>query len=486
MLKPMLDEFPEEERDALCKPILAIMQYTLSLHSQSVLMTPREMQMILQLALDNSPAMSPKERIEVVKYFAYKLTEQFIPSFNLPEFYEKFKVAAPFKKIPEIALNLTPKNFEIAEMIESFLSLRESGKTAALGGAVIEGEPGIGKTELIIQLLQAHKFSEKKYTDDKPEASPQSYYYLRASLPPKQKELMLIKAFHEGAIVVYDEINASSSFEELLNRLLMGKGPDGKPAENKGFMLLATQNPATMAGRSKASEALQHRLYYVKQESYSEKESIEILESLGLNTEIATELTSQYFAKKAKDKKLCFRDLINKAKEEIKAIAAMRDVNKTPPQIIISPPDVDTSDEVDIPELPASSMTGKPKVQAPVPDDDRSHVVEIGSSTMTAGEHKESQQSFLTAAQIAKIDKMISQLQKEREYKFFSMNKSRKQAKIDALTELKNPPDNIGSLAGLINYVKGKYPEVTKGIISHRTRDFFDELESSKNDKRQP
>src|SRR5690606_16014639 len=92
----------------------------------------------------------------------------------------------------------------------------------------------------------------------------QKVYKISPTTPFAEKETLLRKAFAEGAIVVADEINTSLWPNKLLNNFLMGVDENNAPATQPGFMLLATQNPPSIAGRIEEDPALRQRLYKFK------------------------------------------------------------------------------------------------------------------------------------------------------------------------------------------------------------------------------
>ena len=108
-------------------------------------------------------------------------------------------------------------------------------------------------------------------------------------MPLQQQTLLLMKAFHEGAVVIADEINTQGMKEKLLNSLLMGKDLEGRPAKQAGFMLICTQNPSTLSGRRVASTALSRRLLSVTLEAYPATEEKTILMHKGLDLKQATQ-----------------------------------------------------------------------------------------------------------------------------------------------------------------------------------------------------
>ena len=129
----------------------------------------------------------------------------------------------------------------------------------------------------------------------------------------------MLREFNEGAVVLCDEINTNASQEELLNQLLMGQSPEG-PASKPGFLLIGTQNPSTMAGRAKTSKALLHRMNYQVLPHYSDKEMATILRNLGLPNRRVDALIVQYSTNKKNGKALCFRDMIQCAKADLRAL----------------------------------------------------------------------------------------------------------------------------------------------------------------------
>ena len=154
---------------------------------------------------------------------------------------------------------------------------------AGLGGLVLEGLPGIGKSDLLTHTLLALGYQEGR-----------DFYRVPASMQYEDKRALLLKAFHEGTIVVIDEINSSPMMERLLNGLLTGKGPNGEPAVNPGFMLLATQNPASMDGRNQASRALARRVTTITLPEYNQQEVQQILEEKGVPANRANSLARSY------------------------------------------------------------------------------------------------------------------------------------------------------------------------------------------------
>lgn len=173
-----------------------------------------------------------------------------------------------------------------------------------LNGILIEGMPGVGKTELVLELLQS-------FSKDVP------FFHIEASSSLEDKQKQLLNAFHQGAIVLMDEINTACLEERFLNAILSGIDPyNHQRAHTPGFLLIGTMNPANiMSGRQTFGEALSRRFLQLNLPDYSTKEMIQILQHKGLKHDHAEYLVTKYLQKKLEQKQmvgqgLCFRDLI--------------------------------------------------------------------------------------------------------------------------------------------------------------------------------
>ncbi|MGL5742036.1 MAG: hypothetical protein ACRCXC_05555 [Legionella sp.] len=222
----------------------------------------------------------------VAQHYAFNIAQNLVHEYKRGAFNQEFAPTTPLTTTE----NKTDKQFVVTEsrrpvrqLLDDLLNLRslrqqnrsqgEAQLYGGLWGIILDGEPGIGKSELVFATLREHGLK------------PPKFYTIPVSMPLPEKEALLLKAFNEGAVVVIDEINASPMMERLLNDLLMGKSPDGKRPGNPGFMVMSTQNPVTMAGRRAPSTALSRRLITAELPSYSEHEMRHILSAKGLNQE---------------------------------------------------------------------------------------------------------------------------------------------------------------------------------------------------------
>ena len=185
-------------------------------------------------------------------------------------------------------------------------TLNDKQLYGGLGGIIIEGEPGIGKSQLVMDTLVAHNLKKNK-----------DFYLMPVNLSLEEKKQLLLKAFHAGLIVVIDEINSSAMMENYLNALLMGKTLEGESPQNPGFMIIGTQNPITMSGRRAMSTALKRRLLCTTVTDYPELELLEIIESKGIERSQAINILAVYNQMREMQYKPTFRDLMEKVVDPI-------------------------------------------------------------------------------------------------------------------------------------------------------------------------
>jgi len=98
------------------------------------------------------------------------------------------------------------------------------------------------------------------------------YIVIPISCPHSEKEALLLKAFHEGKIVIIDELNTMPFSEALLNGLLSGVDLEGKRATKPGFKLIGTQNGIEYAGRQPIPTPLLQRLMKIDFPAYPKEE----------------------------------------------------------------------------------------------------------------------------------------------------------------------------------------------------------------------
>ena len=150
------------------------------------------------------------------------------------------------------------------EVNEQRKSRRLIDEGLGLNGVLIEGKPGLGKSEMVGHVLRL-----RGYTECTADADPNQKQYckLDASLSFEAKKAQIIRAFEAGQILWIDEINSclDDGLEKVLNAVLTGYHPDTKQqARNAGFRLIATANSAGLEGRSVIGRALRHRSVQIR------------------------------------------------------------------------------------------------------------------------------------------------------------------------------------------------------------------------------
>lgn len=301
ILKPVFDGIDNQELGDLgLDHILKIYDFICACSKTEVLITPRELQMIALLSMRRASSFPQEDVAQIVEHYAYALTQNLVPVESKKQFETQFKpkqlLALPTQLAQEEHFFVTPSRHALAQQLNELLDLRQwrrsqqehlnaQQKAGGLGGIIIEGEPGIGKSELVIQTLLAQGYRERKPSEEGASPYENTFYRMDVSMSTAEKEELLIRAFNEGSVVLIDEINSSPMMERLLNDLLMGKNPratKNSPPPRPGFMIIGTQNPVTMAGRRVSSTPLQRRTITVTLPEYESSEIKEILLKKGV------------------------------------------------------------------------------------------------------------------------------------------------------------------------------------------------------------
>ncbi|MHB1947517.1 MAG: transglutaminase domain-containing protein [Gammaproteobacteria bacterium] len=185
---------------------------------------------------------------------------------------------------------ITDKKRPIWQMVRDDLTMRQ--KACEMGAQVksvlLEGPSGVGKSTLFLSILKDMGFKD----DDTADSQRRFYQITTGSLGVFD---LLLKAFHEGSIVILDELNLDSSIEFLLNHLLSGTDLDNNPPRKPGFMILSSQNPGVL----EQSKALLNRFHKISMGDFSVEELVEIANKF--NVPKPSEFVSTYFAAKKMD-----------------------------------------------------------------------------------------------------------------------------------------------------------------------------------------
>ncbi len=273
--------------------------------------TPREL--IMMGALTKAAVKTYPDTLPVQwgRYFAYALLKSHASTVYLAKFIDKIPVS-PLSLPPNLGkLILNSSNHEAISALTYHLNLRRLRHAndssvpviGGLGGVILEGEPGVGKSMVIIECLKHYGLQEAV-----------DYWLIPASLSTKEKSTILLDLFKRGKIAVIDEVNSAPMPEKLLNALLEGHDLEGMPADVPGFMLIGSQNPITYKGRIQTTLPLKHRLQTVYVENNTDHDLQLILASYNIPPCIALDMIQEFRAHQIKNAMLCTRDLLTMAK----------------------------------------------------------------------------------------------------------------------------------------------------------------------------
>jgi hypothetical protein len=345
ILKPVFTD-KNMKLNPISDRILDVYRFICNCSTTEVLITPRELQMMALLTIARANKYPEQGMQSIAEHFSYELAKNLVPAAKQAEFDAQFKPKNSIK-LPQSTgakdFFLTPSRQVLSQQINDLLDLRQwrtdhaaelkpAQKKGGLGGLIIEGEPGIGKSELVMAELRARGYKEERDLEN-PTTKDKPFYKMSVSMVQDEKEKLLSKAFKEGAVVLIDEINSSPMMERLLNDLLMGKDPTGKKEDHvqPGFMVIGTQNPVTMAGRRVASTALQRRLISTTMPEYPADEIKTILLGKGVEAIEADAMIQSYEMNRsfALNNQLSpapnFRNLMNLADEHLLSLQLPKD-----------------------------------------------------------------------------------------------------------------------------------------------------------------
>ncbi len=351
MLKPIFARTSiEKDSLVISKEILRLYQFLCDHSEDEVLISPREIEMIALMVLSHMEQYPDDDLINTVRHYNVVIAKNLVPEEYRKQFENEFP-DAPIKR----ALQPLPKKFILTksrqplyEHLSDLLALRKYRRELAatnvkatkkeksklyggLGGILIEGEPGVGKSDIVIKNLIAHGYEEVKVGHKSNKEN--IFYRMSINMSTEKKMELLLEAFDLGAIVVVDEINSAPMMERMLNDLLMHKRPQSKKSKQRpnkpGFMIIGTQNEAaSLEGRSEASPAIKHRMTSEELIPYPEHELKEVLLGLEVEEKYVAPMAKAFQKNELKAKREsltpepAIRDLIRFAK---KWVAKMKD-----------------------------------------------------------------------------------------------------------------------------------------------------------------
>ncbi|MBS0290729.1 MAG: AAA family ATPase [Proteobacteria bacterium] len=304
ILKPL---FKDGDKAHCCELFLQIYHKIVSLSKDTVLMTPRELELMALEVLSKDATKQRQHALQI----AYLLGKSVLAPTQQKDFKDWFEQQfKDFKRLNFVQnfkigdFLVTHSRIEAYQLVSSLLNIRdyqqqsaEKENMAGLAGMLIEGESAEGKSKFIIEMLKYYGYQEAPIDLSKAQQG-KIFYHLPVSMSAKEKKEFLLKAFHEGAVVVIDEINSSEILEETLNAIAMGRDLAGKKAKVAGFKLFGTLNPIDYPGRRPISLAVKRRFVQCQFLPYDEGEIVDLLLDQGITQEGAQLIARDYFAAK--------------------------------------------------------------------------------------------------------------------------------------------------------------------------------------------
>lgn len=291
-LKLLLPDISVDNLESVVKSLLDIYHYTNS-NLPNHPMTPRNLNMIcLRLLgyLQNHHVETKSNLSLSLKLAMMDELNGIVDDNQKPLFIQHLAITDTEKSARISILNKLPTildNYFVTEsrknplhLLHEHFSLRNIKLSSPdlnkidLSGILIEGIPRIGKSRIVKKFLDTNGYVPANSPASADVDSNRRYYVLTPTDPEKMREILL-KAFHEGSIVMIDELN-SFPFEKLLNKLLSGYDENGQPANKPGFTIIATQNPLSYADRQVLSTAQENRFTKIIINDYPEHELREI------------------------------------------------------------------------------------------------------------------------------------------------------------------------------------------------------------------
>ena len=250
----------EEQIQQIASVFFEVYAFIVQRSKIEIRISPREIQMMALLTWQkHMQNPSVRQFLTLAKHYAYHIGAPLVSINDKEDFSLIFAdYATQYAYIPPKNSDCLylPSRVSTLQFLDDYLALHhfrhtrsdinETQRYGGLGGLIIEGNPGSGKSLLVKSYLA--RYAEFNIVE------------IPMLLKSNEKQALLIKAFNQGAVVLMENLNTEPMMERLLNQLLMGKNPDGSRPTNPGFFLIGIQSPASMAGRRLVSAALERRV----------------------------------------------------------------------------------------------------------------------------------------------------------------------------------------------------------------------------------
>lgn len=305
VLKPKLWDNPNQ--DKIIAVMLAAYHQIVALSDGEPWISARELEHMVHLYFINKNDDAKSCANIVARHLLpdhyHSEVEQYSREILIPKRYNKLK-----------GYLMTASHRAAESRINEFIHIRDYQRQGlclgGLGGCILEGPPGCGKSEQLIAQLIASGFVEN-----------QDFYHVSITMEFDQKKKLLEDCYRNGNIVVIDEVNASPAMEKFFNDALTGKLVVMGPIR-PGFLFFGTQNPVTMEGHRELSFAIRRRILLCSVPAYSASEMVEILNQVySVPKIIAQEIVKDFeTANEGRSSPLSFGTVIKQHKKAIEHI----------------------------------------------------------------------------------------------------------------------------------------------------------------------
>lgn len=306
---------------------LLVYQFLANCSEKDLIIGARELEMMLIMTLGFFEKNKTAPVLDIAAFYAYNLSCNLVPQSYKAQFDAYFKPnwTPTFPAVNNKGVFYTTSSrLPLLRLLTNLINVHDLRQSRyanenflwqGLNCVVIEGKPGIGKSDFILHTLQDNGFSKVCEGFDSGISS-RRFYHIAPGMPIVEKEALLCKACDEGAWVLIDEFNSAPTSEALMNDLLMGFIPGKGRPTTPGFLVIITQNPCQQStGRRQLSTAFNKRSILVTFPEYTPKEMEEILIHKGLHQKRAKQIINA-FIKKAEEADTCnypapcFRDVL--------------------------------------------------------------------------------------------------------------------------------------------------------------------------------
>lgn len=269
LITPLLTDLIENKRinlDNIAGPFLDVYRWICNHGPQNeILITPREIKLMVNLIASkikygniSDETVIQQLAQEIAFLVGRQVLSERVDSHLLAEFDRCKPLSHMLANTVKIESSLRYPDYqrEVYCQITALLGmdnvLTKHHPDPGLGGILLEGASGTGKTYFLKAIAEEARHRGKKVY----EISPNTSYH--------EKEKLLHQAFLEKAWVIADEFNTSLWPNKLLNNYLMSLDEHGRPSDLPALKFLATQNPPSFKGRREADPALAARFFKFK------------------------------------------------------------------------------------------------------------------------------------------------------------------------------------------------------------------------------